>query len=78
MYLVILRVFLFIASVNYYGAGPPFLTLYFTPKSWSNPPGLWLAVRIKAPKQLPYLKFISLITADAAGVDIIPSIGINS
>ena len=37
------------AWVNFSGAGPPLLTLYFMPKSSSGPPGLWLAESISPP-----------------------------
>lgn len=55
-----------------YGAGPPFFTLNFTPKSLLMPPGLWLAVRSIPPKQFPTYELTSLMYAEQAGVDINP------
>ena len=48
---------------------------YLTPKSWSGPPGLWLAVRMKPPYASPPCLF--RMTADTAGVDISPSFPIQ-
>ena len=58
----------FISQLGSYDTSPPFEILYFTPKSASGPPGLWLAVRM-----IPPLASYFLMTQDTAGVDIRPS-----
>mmetsp|Transcript_16290 Transcript_16290/g.55336 ORF Transcript_16290/g.55336 Transcript_16290/m.55336 type:complete len:438 (+) Transcript_16290:3-1316(+) len=60
------------ALVPFSGAGPPLGPLYLMPKSSSGPPGLWLALRMKAPKAACQRGPRSRITAEAAGVDMSP------
>ena len=61
------------AFVSFSGAGPPFSQLYLMPKSSFGPPGLWEAVRIKAPKTFFHCGPPSHINADTAGVEANPS-----
>ena len=63
-----------ILAVSDSGAGAPFPPLYLMPKSFSGPPGLWLAVRMNAPKgRAPSGDLRRRTTADTAGVLISPS-----
>lgn len=51
-------------------AGPPFLTLYLIPKSFSGPPGLWEAVKMNPPTHSYFSpEFNFLIYPEIAGVD---------
>ena len=62
-----MRVLSWMASVNFSGAGPPLSQLYLMPKSSVGPPGLWEAVRMKAPRARPRSRVRR--TAETAGVD---------
>jgi hypothetical protein len=73
LYFVMVLVLSYILFVTLSGAGPPLDTLYLIPKSFSGPPGLWLAV-----SKIPPVALYFLITLEAAGVDSMESFPIIS